>query len=55
MSEVTTIAEQNNCSDVVQSSDCISVLSGNRSASILGPYPTANSKVESQDLDDMHN
>jgi hypothetical protein len=43
--EITT--EQNNSLDDVQSSDCVSVLSGNRSFSILGPYPTANSKVKS--------
>jgi hypothetical protein len=34
---------------------CISVLRGNRAASILGLYPTANSKVKSENLDDMHN
>jgi hypothetical protein len=55
MSEVEITIKQNNNSDHVQSSDCISVLSGNGSASILGPYPTANSKVKSQDSDDMHN
>jgi hypothetical protein len=55
MAEEEIIAEQNNSSDDVQSSDCISVPSKNRSASILGPYPTANSKVKSQDSDDMHN
>jgi hypothetical protein len=49
------IAEQNNSLDDIQSSDCIYVLLGNGSASILGPYPTANSKVKSQDSDDMHN
>jgi hypothetical protein len=48
-------AERNNSSDDVQSSDCIYVPSGNRLASILGPYPTANSKVKSQDSDDIHN
>jgi hypothetical protein len=48
-------AEQNNSSDDVQSSDCIFVPSGNGSASILGSYPTANSKVKLQDCDDMHN
>jgi hypothetical protein len=48
-------AEQNNSSNDVQSSDCISVPSENGSASILGSYPTINSKVKSQDLDDMHN
>jgi hypothetical protein len=47
-------AEQNNSSDDVQSSDCISVPSGNGSASILGSYPTASFKVKSQDSDDMH-
>jgi hypothetical protein len=46
--------EQNNSSDDVQSSDCISVPSGNGSASILGSYPTASFKVKSQDSDDMH-
>jgi hypothetical protein len=51
--EITT--EQNNSSDDVQSSDCISVPSGNRSAIILGLYPTANSKVKLKDSDDMHN
>jgi hypothetical protein len=51
--EITT--EQNNSSDDVQSSDCISVPSGNGSTSILGSYPTVNSKVKSQDSDDMHN
>jgi hypothetical protein len=55
MAEEEIIAEQNNSSDDVQSSDCISVLSGNGLASILGPYPTINSKVKSQDSDDMHN
>jgi hypothetical protein len=55
MSKVEMIAKQNNSSDDVQSSDCISVPSRNGSTSILGPYPTANSKVMSQDLDDMHN
>jgi hypothetical protein len=48
-------SEENNSSNDVQSSDCISVLSGNRLASILGPYPTANSKVKSQDSDNVHN
>jgi hypothetical protein len=48
-------AEENNSSNDVQSSDCISVLSGNRLASIMGPYPTANSKVKSQDSDNVHN
>jgi hypothetical protein len=47
MSKVEITAEQNNSSDDIQSSDCISVPSGNRSASILGSYPTANSKVKS--------
>jgi hypothetical protein len=28
---------------------------GNGSASILGPYPTKNSMIKSQDSDDMHN
>jgi hypothetical protein len=51
--EITT--KQNDSSDDVQSSDCISVLSGNRSTSILGLYPTTNFKVKSQDSDDMHN
>jgi hypothetical protein len=55
MSEVEITVKQNNSSDHVQSSDCISVLSENGSASILGLYPTANSKVGSQDSDDMHN
>jgi hypothetical protein len=40
-------AEQNNSLDDVQSSDCISVPSGNRSTGILGPYPIANSKAMS--------
>jgi hypothetical protein len=48
-------AEQNNSSDDVQSTDCISVLSRNGSADILGTCPTANSKVNSQDSDNMHN
>jgi hypothetical protein len=55
MSEVEITAEQNNSSDDVQSTDCISILSGNGSASILGPYPTANSNVKLQDSDDMYN
>jgi hypothetical protein len=55
MAEVEITAEQNNSSDVVQSSDCISVPSRNGSASILGSYPTANSMVKSQGSDDMHN
>jgi hypothetical protein len=55
IAELEITAEQNNSSNNVQSSDCISVPSGNRSASILGPYRTVNSKVESQDSDDMHN
>jgi hypothetical protein len=48
-------ADQNNSSNDIQSSDCIFVPSENRSASILELYPTANSKVKSQDSDDMHN
>jgi hypothetical protein len=48
-------AEQNNSSDDVQSTDCISVLSRNGSADILGTCPTANSKINSQDSDNMHN
>jgi hypothetical protein len=55
MSEVEITAEQNNSSDDVQSTDCISILSGNGSASILGPYPTTNSNVKLQDSDDMYN
>jgi hypothetical protein len=55
MSVVEITTEQNNSSDDVQNSDCISILSGNGSTSILAPYPTANSKAESQDSDDMHN
>jgi hypothetical protein len=55
MSKVEIIAEQNNSSDDIHSSDYISVLSRNESAGILGPYPTANFKVKSQDSDDMHN
>jgi hypothetical protein len=55
MDEEKITAEQNNSLDDVQSSDYISVLLGNGSASILWPYPTTNSKVESQDSDDMHN
>jgi hypothetical protein len=55
MAEEEIKAEQNNSLDDVQSSDCVSVLSGNGSASILGPYPTTNSKVKSKDSDDMHN
>jgi hypothetical protein len=55
MSEVKITAEQNNSSNDVQSSDCIYVPSGSGSTSILGPYPTANYKVMSQESDDMHN
>jgi hypothetical protein len=55
MTEEEITVEQNNNSDDVQSSDCISIPSGNGSASMLGSYPTANSKVMSQDSDDMHN
>jgi hypothetical protein len=55
MSEVEITAKQNNSSNDVQSSDIICVPSGNRSASILVSYPTTNSKVMSQDSDDMHN
>jgi hypothetical protein len=47
MSKVGITVEQNNSLDDVQSRDYISVPSGNRSASNLGSYPTANSKVES--------
>jgi hypothetical protein len=43
--EITT--QQNNSLDDVQSSDCISIPLGNGSGSILGLYPTANSKVKS--------
>jgi hypothetical protein len=50
ISEVKITAKQNNSSDDIQSSDCISVPSGNGSASILGPYPTTNSKVKSARL-----
>jgi hypothetical protein len=53
MVEIT--AEQNNSLDDVQCSDCISILSRNGSAGILGLYPTANSMVKLQDSDDMHN
>jgi hypothetical protein len=55
MGEEEITAEQINSSDDVQSSDCITVPSRNGSASILGPYPTVNSKVKLQDSDDMHN
>jgi hypothetical protein len=55
MAEEEITAEQNNSSDDVQCSDCISVPSESGSTSILGLYPTANSKIKSQDLDDMHN
>jgi hypothetical protein len=55
MSEAEIIAEQSNSLDGVQSSDCISVLPRNGLAGILGPYPTANSKVKLQDSDEMHN
>jgi hypothetical protein len=55
MAEEEITAEQNDSSDDIQSSDCISVLSRNGSADISGPYPTANSKVKSLDSDDMHN
>jgi hypothetical protein len=55
MVEVEITSEQNNSLNDVQSSDCISVPSGNGSASILGPYPTTNFKVKSLGSDDMHN
>jgi hypothetical protein len=55
MADVEITVEQNISSDDVQSSDCISVPSGNGLASILRLCPTANSKVKSQDSDDMHN
>jgi hypothetical protein len=55
MAEKEINVEQNDSLDDVQSSDCISVPSKNGSASILGPYLTAKSKVKSQDSDDMHN
>jgi hypothetical protein len=55
MAEEKITAKQNNSSEDVQSSDCIYVSSGNGSTSILGPYPTTNSNVKSQDSDDMHN
>jgi hypothetical protein len=55
MSKVEITVEQNNSSVDIQSSDCISISSGNGSASILGLYHTANSKVKSQDSNDMHN
>jgi hypothetical protein len=55
MLEMEITVEQNNSSDDVQSNDCIYVLPGNGLASILKPYPTANSKIKSQDLDDRHN
>jgi hypothetical protein len=55
MTEEEITAEQNNSPDDVQSSNCVFVPSQNGSASILGPYPTANSKVKLQDSDDMHN
>jgi hypothetical protein len=55
MAEEEITVKQNDSSDDVQNSDCISVLSRNGSIGILGPYPTINSKVKSQDLDDMHN
>jgi hypothetical protein len=48
-------AEQTNSSDDIQSSDCISVLLGNGPASILGSYPTTDSKVKLPNSDDMHN
>jgi hypothetical protein len=54
MSKVEIAAEQNNSSDDIQSSDYISVPSENRSAGILGSYPTANSNVMSKESDDMH-
>jgi hypothetical protein len=53
--DVEITAEQTNSLDDVRSGDYISVLPGNRSASIWGLYPTANSKVKSQHSDDMHN
>jgi hypothetical protein len=55
MAEEGITAEQNNSSNEVQSSDCISIPSGNGSTSSLGQYPTGNSKVKSQDSNDMHN
>jgi hypothetical protein len=48
------IAEQNISSDDIRSSDHISVLPRNGSASILGSYPSANHESKSQDLGDMH-
>jgi hypothetical protein len=48
MSEVKITTEQNNNLDDIQNSDCISVPSENRSASILGTYPTANFKVDEE-------
>jgi hypothetical protein len=41
--------------DDVHSSDFIFVPPGNKSTSILGVYPTTNSKVKSQHSIDMHN
>jgi hypothetical protein len=55
MAEEEITAEQNNSSDDIRSSDCISVPSGIGSASILGSYLTANSRGKSQHSDDMHN
>jgi hypothetical protein len=55
MAEEEITVEPNNSSDDVQSSDCISVPLENGSPSILGMYPTANFKVKSQNLDNMHN
>jgi hypothetical protein len=53
--DVKITANQISSLDDVQSSDCISVLPENKLASILGSYPTTDSKVKSQDLDDVHN
>jgi hypothetical protein len=55
MAEDEIAVKENNGSDDVQSSDCISILSENRSPRILWSYPTINSNVKSQDSDDMHN
>jgi hypothetical protein len=47
--------EQTNSSNDVQSSDCISALPRKGSASILGSYPTSDSKVTLPNSYDMHN
>jgi hypothetical protein len=54
ISKVEFIAEPNISSDDIRSSDRISVLPENGSASILGSYPSANHESKSQDSGDLH-